>query len=72
MRKSKAIVVGRAGGVGIRRILRIGGSSLVSIPREYLASKGLKVGDELRVSWDGELKFSPLVEGSEVGREAEE
>jgi len=68
MRRSKKIIISDRGegGVGIRRIFRIGGSSVVCLPHEFLFSKGLKVGDELIVSWNGGLKFSPLKEGSEV------
>lgn len=64
MKKSKRTVLGSEGGVGLRRILRIGGSALVCIPHEYLSSRGLKTGDELVVSWNGGLKFLPLKEGS--------
>jgi hypothetical protein len=59
-RRSRRILMAKNGGLGIRKIYRLGHSAVVSIPHEYLTSRGIKPGDEVFLRWNGDLLVSPL------------
>ena len=61
--ESRKVILGKSGGVGLRKIIRVGGSSsAVCIPEDFLNHHGLKVGDEVGIIWDGYLKLLPVQE----------
>ena len=62
MKKARRTVLGFGGGVGIRKIIKLGGSPAVCLPKEFLYSKGLSTGDEVALVWDGDLRISPITE----------
>jgi len=47
---------------GVRRIIKMGGSYYVALPKEFLERHGLKEGDELPYVGNHVLKFVPVVE----------
>jgi antitoxin component of MazEF toxin-antitoxin module len=61
--KSRKIILGKNGGVGLRKIIRVGNASVaVCIPEDFLSRHGLKVGDEVGLVWNGHLKLLPMKE----------
>jgi len=61
--KSRKVVLGKSGGVGLRKIIRVGNASVaVCIPEDFLNRHGLKVGDEVGLVWNGSLKLLPVKE----------
>jgi antitoxin component of MazEF toxin-antitoxin module len=67
--RSRKVVLGKSGGVGLRKIIRVGGSSpAVCIPEEFLVHHGLKIGDEVGLVWDGHLQIVPGMSRAEENR----
>jgi len=62
MQKSKKILVGRSGGMGLRKIVKIGDSVGLCLPKEFLHSKNLVLGDEVALVWNGGLRIFPITE----------
>ena len=61
--KSKKTLLGKTGGVGLRKIIRVGQSSpAVCIPGDFLKSHGLRIGDEVGIVWNGNLRLFPVSE----------
>lgn len=61
--KSRKMILGKNGGVGLRKIIRVGNSSVaVCIPEDFLYRHGLKAGDEIGLVWNGCLKLVPVKE----------
>ena len=44
-------------GLDIRKLMHIGGSICVTLPKEYILKKGLKPGDSVKVTYSGEDLF---------------
>ena len=61
-RKAKLGARGEKVIAGVRRIVRMGGSYYVALPKEFLERHGLKEGDELPYVGNHVLKFVPVLE----------
>ena len=72
MQKSKKILLGKGGGMSLRKIVRIGDSVGLCLPKEFLYSKNLVLGDEVALVWNGGLKLLPLKENNERVNRAHE
>ncbi len=71
--KSKRTLLGRTGGVGLRKIIRVGHSSpAVCIPTDFLKSHGLRIGDEVGLIWNGNLRLFPVSESKAIGQTEEQ
>ncbi len=66
MHKSRKTLLALGAGVGLRKLLGVGGSIGVSIPREFLDSKGLKKGDMVALVWNGGLRILPVNETNSI------
>lgn len=62
MQKSKKTLVGRSGGMGLRKIIKVGDSVGLCLPKEFLHSKNLVLGDEVALVWNGGLRILPITE----------
>jgi len=61
--KSRKMILGKSGGVGLRKIIRVGNSSVaVCIPDDFLFRHGLQAGDEVGLVWNGHLTLLPVKE----------
>jgi antitoxin component of MazEF toxin-antitoxin module len=70
-RRSKRTISEQRGiGVGLRKIMKLGDSAGLCLPKEFLTSKGLRIGDDVIVAWNGGLKIFPL-KTREAGEEGE-
>lgn len=50
-------------GKDIRKIIRVGKSVAVTLPREYLEAHNLKLGDKIELNFNEVLQISPVDEG---------
>jgi len=61
--KSRRTVITKGGGVGIRRLVKVGNGVCVVLPREFLRDKKLSAGHEVALRWSDEsLSIHPLKE----------
>lgn len=72
MKKARRVVLGPDGGVGMRKILKVGGSQAICLPKEFLLSKGLKTGDEVALIWNGGLRVFPVNETKAIDQSEED
>lgn len=61
--KSRKVIIAKSGGIGIRKLVKVGNGVALFIPREFLRNKGLCAGEEVALRWDGELSIQPLGRG---------
>lgn len=61
-KKAKFGARGKTTIAGVRRIVRMGGSYYVALPKDFLERHGLKEGDELPYVGNHVLKFVPVLE----------
>jgi antitoxin component of MazEF toxin-antitoxin module len=47
-------------GKDVRKIIRVGDSAGVTIPKEYLEAHGLKIGDRMELNFNHILNIEPL------------
>jgi len=57
--RSRRTTLGKGIGVGIRRVVLVGNSAGIILPREFLVSHKIGIGDEVAVAWDGNLQVIP-------------
>lgn len=58
-RKSKDMVVGEEIASGVRKIIKIGGSHYISLPKEFLDKYNLKEGDEVAIVVNDIIRIIP-------------
>jgi len=49
-------------GKDIRKIIRVGGSVAITLPKEYLDAHGLKLGDKMELNFNEVLHVEPVNE----------
>jgi antitoxin component of MazEF toxin-antitoxin module len=47
-------------GKDIRKIIRVGGSAAVTLPKEYLKAHNLKLGDKVEMNFNEVLHLEPV------------
>jgi len=57
--KSRRTTLGKGIGVGIRRVVLVGNSAGIILPKEFLTSHRIGIGDEVGLFWNGDLKVIP-------------
>lgn len=49
-------------GKDVRKIIQVGGSAAVTLPKEYLEAHGLKLGDKMEMNFNEILHLEPVNE----------
>jgi len=61
--KPRKIILGKSGGVGLRKIFRVGRSSpAVCIPKDFLREHGIRLGGEVVLVWNNHIEAFPTRE----------
>ena len=47
-------------GKDVRRIIRVGDSIGITLPPDYLRAHGLKVGDQIELTYNRIIRFEPI------------
>jgi antitoxin component of MazEF toxin-antitoxin module len=47
-------------GKAIRRIIRVGDSYGITLPREYVEAHGLRIGDLVEISYNESVRVKPI------------
>jgi hypothetical protein len=58
--RSRKTIIARNGGVGVRKLVKIGNGIAVFIPKEFLRARNLSAGEEIALKWNGDLSLQPL------------
>jgi antitoxin component of MazEF toxin-antitoxin module len=47
-------------GKDVRKIIQVGGSAAITLPKEYLQAYGLKLGDKVELIFDSCIRIEPV------------